>query len=55
MSKIIKLPIKVNKSNGQLSTYIQQRQLPKDVLDSIKEQPLATRKLLFEFRGLDDD
>lgn len=54
MSHIIKLPLKINKSNGQLSTYIKQKQLPKQILDEIREQPYAARRLLFEFRGVEN-
>lgn len=55
MGRILKLPVIVNKSNGQLNTYVKREQLPKAVLDAIKDQPSATRRLLFEFRGVEND
>ena len=55
MSKLFKLPIRVNKSNGQFTTYIKQGQLSQKVLDAIKQQPGACKKLLFEFKGVEND
>lgn len=55
MSKILKLPIVINKNNGQITTYLKQKQLPQKVLDAIREQPLATRRLLFQFKGVESD
>lgn len=55
MGTLWKLPIKVNKSNGQLSSYIARNKLPKDIIKEIDSQPGAVKHLLFEFRGIGKD
>lgn len=55
MGKLLRLPLILNKKNGQISTYVRREQLPQSVLDALKEQPSATRRLLMEFRGVEND
>jgi hypothetical protein len=55
MGKILKLPIVINKNNGQITSYIKNKQLPKDILESIRKQPTSCRRLLMEFRGVEND
>lgn len=51
MVKIIKIPILVNKKNGQINSYFKQKQLPKQVTDSIKKEAGSVKKLLVSFEG----
>lgn len=54
MAKIFKLALKINKANGQINTYVPRGQLPKSVLDALKDQPNSSRRLLAEFRGFEE-
>ena len=51
---ILKLPVKINKNNGQFSTYIRKNKLPQSVIDEINCQPTALKNLLVEFRGVEN-
>jgi len=51
--KMLRLPIVINKSNGQINSYFKQDQLPKSVRDAIKSQPNTLKKFLVEFRGVE--
>lgn len=48
---LIKLPIAINKKNGQISTYLKKQQLPDDIKKIIKEQPNALKRILIDLRG----
>ena len=47
----IKIPVVVNKKNGQINTYFKQKQLPKEVVDSIKKQHTSVKRFFLEFKG----
>ena len=49
--KIIKIPLRVNSKNGQISSWWKKTQLPSEVTDAIKQQPGSIKKFLIEFKG----
>jgi hypothetical protein len=51
MVKVIKIPLCVNKKNGQINSYFKQNQLPKEVTDNIKKEAGSVKKLLVSFEG----
>lgn len=54
MKKLIELPLFVNKKNGQITSYFNQKKMPKKLLEAIKKQPSNGRKLLAEIKGVVD-
>lgn len=52
---LLRLPLRINKNNGQISSYIAKQKLPKSVVDDIEKQPAALKHLLVEFRGVEND
>jgi hypothetical protein len=55
MSKPLRLPIIVNKKNGQLSTYINQNKIPQAIVDDVKRQPTALRYLVAKDWSIEND
>ena len=51
MGKIIRLPILLNKKNGQINSYFKHGQLPDSIREAIKKQPSSVKKLLVTFEG----
>ena len=49
MRKFIKLPVLLNKKNGQINSYFKKEQLPKSVRDAIKQQPKSVKKLIMKY------
>jgi hypothetical protein len=53
LTKFIKIPILVNKKNGQINSYFKQKELPKKVLDAIRKQPGSVKNLFVDIEGWD--
>jgi len=51
MKKLLKLPLILNKNNGQIISYFKTRQLPREITESIKKQNSPIKKLLLEYKG----
>lgn len=46
---MVKIPILINKKNGQINSYFKSKQLPKGILDKIRKKPSG--KLIVHVKG----
>lgn len=47
----MKLNLRINKKNGQISSWFRKKQLPAYIRKAIKEQPNSVKKMIVKFEG----
>lgn len=52
MSRLLKIPLRVNKKNGQINSYFKKKQLPKEVLNHLKTKN-GLKKLVVQVKGVE--